>query len=201
MLKLKQIKKSFEQKLVLKSVSLTAKPGELIHISGINGSGKSTIFKIITGLLKADSGEIKLDENDIVGALIENPNFLEYESAMSNLHFLANLNKRFNEKEVRDLLQYFMLDPDDPEPIVKYSVGMRQKVGIIQAVMENQNIILLDEPTRGIDQESIGLFVAMLKKLRQQNKIVVVASHDQINELKYDRQFVLQRGILQEKQF
>ena len=199
MLELRQIKKSFGQKLVLKNVSLLAKPGELIHISGINGSGKSTIFKIITGLLKADSGEIRLGENDVVGALIENPDFLEYESAMSNLHFLANLNKRFNEKIVRDLLRHFMLDPDDPEPIAKYSVGMRQKVGIIQAVMENQNVILLDEPTRGIDQESVSLFVALLKKLKQQNKIVVVASHDQINELKYDRFFILRQGILQEK--
>ena len=199
MLELRQIKKSFGQKLVLKNVSLLAKPGELIHISGINGSGKSTIFKIITGLLEADSGEIRLDKNDIVGALIENPDFLEYESAMTNLHFLANLNKRFNEKEVRGLLRYFMLDPDDPEPIAKYSVGMRQKVGIIQAVMENQNIILLDEPTRGIDQESISLFVALLKKLKQQNKIVVVASHDQINELKYDRRFILHHGILQDE--
>ena len=199
MLELRQIKKSFGQKMVLKNVSLLAKPGELIHISGINGSGKSTIFKIITGLLKADSGEIKLGENDVVGALIENPDFLEYESAMSNLHFLANLNKRFNEKIVRDLLRHFMLDPDDPEPIAKYSVGMRQKVGIIQAVMENQNVILFDEPTRGIDQESVSLFVALLKKLKQQNKIVVVASHDQINELKYDRFFILRQGILQEK--
>ena len=199
MLELKQIKKSFGQKLVLKNISLLAKPGELIHISGINGSGKSTIFKIITGLLEADSGEIRLDKNDIVGALIENPDFLEYESAMTNLHFLANLNKRFNEKEVRGLLRYFMLDPDDPEPIAKYSVGMRQKVGIIQAVMENQNVILLDEPTRGIDQESISLFVAVLKKLKQQNKIVVVASHDQINELKYDRRFILHHGILQDE--
>ena len=199
MLELRQIKKSFGQKLVLKNVSLLAKPGELIHISGINGSGKSTIFKIITGLLKADSGEIRLGENDVVGALIENPDFLEYESAMSNLHFLANLNKRFNEKIVRDLLRHFMLDPDDPEPIAKYSVGMRQKVGIIQAVMENQNIILLDEPTRGIDQESISLFVAMLKKLKQQNKIVVVANHDQIKELNYDRRFILHHGILQDE--
>ena len=199
MLELRQIKKSFGQKLVLKNVSLLAKPGELIHISGINGSGKSTIFKIITGLLKADSGEIRLGENDVVGALIENPDFLEYESAMSNLHFLANLNKRFNEKIVRDLLRHFMLDPDDPDPIAKYSVGMRQKVGIIQAVMENQNVILFDEPTRGIDQESVSLFVALLKKLKQQNKIVVVASHDQINELKYDRLFILRQGILQEK--
>ena len=199
MLELRQIKKSFGQKLVLKNVSLLAKPGELIHISGINGSGKSTIFKIITDLLEADSGEIRLGENDIVGALIENPDFLEYESAMTNLHFLANLNRRFNEKIVRDLLRHFMLDPDDPEPIAKYSVGMRQKVGIIQAVMENQNVILLDEPTRGIDQESVSLFVALLKKLKQQNKIVVVASHDQINELKYDRFFILRQGILQEK--
>lgn len=196
MLKITGIKKSFGRKSVLKNVSMIAKPGQLIHISGINGSGKSTIFKIVTGLLEADSGKVELDHGDVIGALIENPSFLEYESAMTNLHFLANLNYRFNEKRVRNLLQQFELDPDDSQAIAKYSVGMRQKVGIIQAVMEEQNIILLDEPTRGIDQESIGQFLTLLNRLKQENKTVIIASHDQIDEINYDQDLTLQNGIL-----
>lgn len=196
MLKITGIKKSFGRKTVLKNVSMIAKPGQLIHISGINGSGKSTIFKIVTGLLEADSGKIELDHGDVIGALIENPSFLEYESAMTNLHFLANLNHRYNEKRVRNLLQQFELDPDDFQSIAKYSVGMRQKVGIIQAVMEEQNIILLDEPTRGIDQESIGQFLTLLNRLKRENKTVIIASHDQIDEINYDQDLTLQNGIL-----
>lgn len=196
MLKITGIKKSFGRKSVLKNVSMIAKPGQLIHISGINGSGKSTIFKIVTGLLETDSGKVELDHGDVIGALIENPSFLEYESAMTNLHFLANLNHRFNEKRVRNLLQQFELDPDDSQAIAKYSVGMRQKVGIIQAVMEEQNIILLDEPTRGIDQESIGQFLTLLNRLKQENKTVIIASHDQIDEINYDQDLTLQNGIL-----
>ena len=196
MLKITGIKKSVGRKSVLKNVSMIAKPGQLIHISGINGSGKSTIFKIVTGLLEADSGKVELDHGDVIGALIENPSFLEYESAMTNLHFLANLNHRFNEKRVRNLLQQFELDPDDSQAIAKYSVGMRQKVGIIQAVMEEQNIILLDEPTRGIDQESIGQFLTLLNRLKQENKTVIIASHDQIDEINYDQDLTLQNGIL-----
>ncbi|WEV70468.1 ABC transporter ATP-binding protein [Lactobacillus sp. ESL0785] len=196
MLQLTHIKKSFKNKQVLQDVTMTAEAGELVHISGINGSGKSTIFKIITGLLKPDSGSVTIGKDDLIGALIENPEFLEYESAMTNLHFLANLNHRFNEEKVRALLQYFELDPDDQQAIAKYSVGMRQKVGIIQAVMEGQNIILLDEPTRGIDQDSIGQFIALLAKLKQENKTVVVASHDQIPEIKYDQYLKLKNGVI-----
>ncbi|MDF7681922.1 ABC transporter ATP-binding protein [Lactobacillus sp. ESL0679] len=199
MLQLTHIKKSFKQKQVLRDVTMTANAGELVHISGINGSGKSTIFKVITGLLKADGGNVTIDEDDLIGALIENPVFLEYESAMTNLHFLANLNHRFNEERVRALLKYFELDPDDEQAIAKYSVGMRQKVGIIQAVMEEQNIILLDEPTRGIDQDGIGQFVALLAKLKHKNKTVIVASHDQISEIKYDRYLKLQNGVISDE--
>ncbi|BDR60039.1 ATP-binding cassette domain-containing protein [Lactobacillus xylocopicola] len=199
MLKITDLKKSFGRKEVLQGVSLTAEPGELIHISGINGSGKSTIFKIITGLLKADSGEVISGNEDIVGALIENPGFLEYESAMTNLRFLGDLKHRFDEEKTKDLLQHFDLDPDDTQAIAKYSVGMRQKVGIIQAVMEDQNIILLDEPTRGIDQESIKQFAVLLNNLKRENKTVIVASHDQIDEINYDQRLQLINGTLSDE--
>lgn len=92
MLRVAELNKKFGKKEILKSVSFSLKPGERIHLIGKNGSGKSTIFKIIGGILKANSGSIKLDQGDVIGALIENPGFLEYESGLENLKFLANLN-------------------------------------------------------------------------------------------------------------
>ncbi|NVY96591.1 ABC transporter ATP-binding protein [Lactobacillus sp. DCY120] len=196
MLTLKNIAKSFQQQTVLVDISLTASTGCLIHIAGPNGCGKSTLFKIITGLLKPDQGTIALAEGSILGALIENPQFLEYETALTNLRFLGDLNQRFNLERTQKLLQQFGLDLENRQRVSKYSVGMRQKLGIIQAVMEEQNIILLDEPTRGLDPESIQQFIQLLEKLKQEQKLVIVASHDEIPGLVYDRALVLRNGQL-----
>lgn len=115
MLQVTHVSKKFKDADVLKDVSLTVKPGELIHIVGINGSGKSTLFKIITGLLKADRGTVSLDSGDVIRALIENPGFLEYETAWANLRFLANVHHKFQEDKVRKLLTDFDLDPDSQQ--------------------------------------------------------------------------------------
>lgn len=196
MLKVTHVSKKFKDADVLKDVSLTVKPGELIHIVGINGSGKSTLFKIITGLLKADSGTVSLDSGDVIGALIENPGFLEYETAWDNLRFLANVHHKFQADKVKKLLTDFDLDPNSRQAIGKYSIGMRQKVGIVQAIMEDQNIILLDEPTRGIDKKGVKQFVDLLERLKAEGKAVVVASHDDIPGLVYDRTLTLENGEL-----
>ena len=196
MLKVTHVSKKFKDDDVLKDVSLTVKPGELIHIVGINGSGKSTLFKIITGLLKADSGTVSLDSGDVIGALIENPGFLEYETAWDNLRFLANVHHKFQADKVKKLLTDFDLDPDSQQAVGKYSIGMRQKVGIVQAIMEDQNIILLDEPTRGIDKKGVKQFVDLLERLKAEGKAVVVASHDDIPGLVYDRTLTLENGEL-----
>lgn len=196
MLKVSHVKKSFKKLAVLKDISLETQDGELIHISGVNGCGKSTLFKIIVGILKADSGEIHTDKDDYLGALIENPGFIEYETAWDNLTFLGHFNHRFQPEKTRDLLKAFDLDPDNPQSVGNYSVGMRQKLGIIQAVMEDQNIILLDEPTRGIDKEGVDQFVKLMKDLRSENKTVIVASHDEIPGLVYDRRLRMKDGIL-----
>lgn len=196
MLKVSHVKKSFKKLAVLKDISLETQDGELIHISGVNGCGKSTLFKIIVGILKADSGEIHTDKDDYLGALIENPGFIEYETAWDNLTFLGHFNHRFQPEKTRDLLKAFDLDPDNPQSVGNYSVGMRQKLGITQAVMEDQNIILLDEPTRGIDKEGVDQFVKLMKDLRSENKTVIVASHDEIPGLVYDRRLRMKDGIL-----
>ena len=196
MLKVSHVKKSFKKLAVLKDISLETQDGELIHISGVNGCGKSTLFKIIVGILKADSGEIHTDKDDYLGALIENPGFIEYETAWDNLIFLGHFNHRFQPEKTRDLLKAFDLDPDNPQAVGNYSVGMRQKLGITQAVMEDQNIILLDEPTRGIDKEGVQQFVNLLEQLRRENKTVIVASHDEIPGLVYDRRLRMKDWVL-----
>ncbi|WP_308876181.1 ABC transporter ATP-binding protein, partial [Lactobacillus delbrueckii] len=142
--------------------------GELVHISGVNGCGQSTLFKIIVGLLKADSGEIHTDKDDYLGALIENPGFIEYETAWDNLTFLGHFNHRFQPEKTRDLLKAFDLDPDNQQSVGNYSVGMRQKLG----------------------------FVNLMKDLRSENKTVIVASHDEIPGLVYDRRLRMKDGIL-----
>ena len=196
MLKVSHVKKSFKKLAVLKDISLETQAGELVHISGVNGCGKSTLFKIIVSLLKADSGEIHNDKDDYLGALIENPGFIEYETAWDNLTFLGHFNHRFQPEKTRDLLKAFDLDPDNPQSVGNYSDGMRQKLGITQAVMEEQNIILLDEPTRGIDKEGVDQFVNLMKDLRSKNETVIVASHDEIPGLVYDRRLRMKDGIL-----
>ncbi|WP_289762389.1 ATP-binding cassette domain-containing protein [Lactobacillus intestinalis] len=199
MLKIEHLNKKFGKKEVLKDVSLTLSPGERIHIIGKNGSGKSTIFKIITGILKQNGGTVEIGTDDVIGALIENPSFLEYESGLENLKFLAELNHNYDEKLVKDLMEEFSLDSEDSQSVSRYSIGMRQKLGIIQAIMENQNIVLLDEPTRGIDKEGIETFVKILGQLKEQKRAVIIASHDDIPNLVYDRELKLKDGVLVEE--
>ncbi len=199
MLKIEHLNKKFGKKEVLKDVSLTLSPGERIHIIGKNGSGKSTIFKIITGILKQNDGTVEIGTDDVIGAVIENPGFLEYESGLENLKFLAELNHDYDEKLVKELMEEFSLDPEDSQPVSRYSIGMRQKLGIIQAIMENQNIVLLDEPTRGIDKEGIETFVKILGQLKEQKRAVIIASHDDISNLVYDRELKLKDGVLVEE--
>ncbi|CUW05254.1 ABC transporter ATP-binding protein [Leuconostoc gelidum subsp. aenigmaticum] len=196
MLKVNHIAKSFKGKSVLNNVSFEANEGQLVHISGANGSGKSTLFKIIAKVLLPDSGAITIIESAKIGALIENPGFLEFETGLANLRFLAKLNHNYDEKKVCELMERFALDPNNRQPVSKYSVGMRQKLGIIQAVMEDQSIILLDEPTRGLDTDSIDQFIDLLKILQAKNKLVIVASHDYIEGIKYDTLFTLKNGTL-----
>lgn len=196
MLFINNITKSFDDLKILDNISLKIHQGQLVHISGDNGSGKSTLFKIITGLLQTDEGNIEIDESNVIGALIENPGFLEYETAIINLKFLSDLNNNFDQNKIFKLMNNFSLDPYNKQPISKYSIGMRQKVGIIQAVMEDQDIILLDEPTRGLDDNGVSQFINLIKLLIEENKLVIIASHDKLMELEYDMSLYLKNGKL-----
>ncbi|KRL59563.1 ATP-binding cassette domain-containing protein [Latilactobacillus fuchuensis] len=196
MLDIKGLTKKIKNNLILDELDLEVQTGELIHVIGTNGSGKSTLFKLICHIMEADAGEIALSEQVTIGALIENPYFMENSSAQSNLKFLADINRQYDEKLIRQLLTQFDLDFDSPTRLKKYSLGMRQKVGIIQAIMENQNLILLDEPTRGLDQKALTTFNRLIAELITEQKTIIIASHDNLSELNFTRKLRLENGKL-----
>lgn len=192
MITLKNINKNFEKKEVLKDFNDTFSNGDVIWIKGANGCGKSTLLKIISGVMKPSSGEIIFPEKIDIGALIENPAFIEYKSLQYNLKFLYNLKNRYDEEKVRNLCDKFNLNLEDDKPIKDYSIGMRQKAGLIQAIMEDQNVILLDEPTRGLDDKSVASFNQIIKDLsREKDKIIIIAAHDGVDGIFFTRTIVL----------
>ena len=161
---------------VLEDINLEINKGECLYIHGKNGCGKSTLFKIICDIIQTDSGTIEKKPDTYIGALIENPGFIENESLRFNLEFLASINHHYNEERIRELCHMYSLEYDCSSTLKNYSVGMRQKAGIIQAVMEDQNLIFFDEPTRGLDEESIIVFENMVNTLVEGGKSIVIAS-------------------------
>ena len=196
LLSLNNIRKSFKENIVLDNINLEVEDGDCIYIHGKNGCGKSTLFKIICDILKADEGTINKSKSAHLGALIENPGFIESESIKFNLKFLGSLKNNYNEQRINELCNNYFLDYNNRSALKSYSVGMRQKVGIIQAIMENQNLILFDEPTRGLDDDSIAVFESMVNTLIKEGKSVIIASHDLLPNIFYSKKFLLENGKL-----
>lgn len=199
MLTIRHLYKSFQKNPVLVDLSLEIKDGELIYIHGINGSGKSTLLKIISGILDEDEGEVILSDDIYIGGLIENPGFLDNQSLKYNLRFLASLKKNYDEERIQNLCHQFHLDFHNRSAMKNYSLGMRQKAGIIQAIMENQNLILLDEPTRGLDREAVKTFCEIIENLHNEGKTILIASHEYLKQLPFDHIYYLENGVFHEE--
>jgi ABC-2 type transport system ATP-binding protein len=201
MLEIINLNKSFGPNIVIQNLSLSINKGEIIYIHGRNGCGKSTLLKLICDIIKPDQGEIKIDNDVYIGALIENPGFIENETMKFNLKFLASFQKKYNEQKIMNLCQMFLLDYKSKSKMKAYSVGMRQKVGIIQAIMEDQNLIIFDEPTRGLDDESIVTFENLVNVLAKEGKSVIIASHDESNNIEFSHRYLMKNGKLIEEEF
>ena len=195
MLKIENLCKKFKHHVIFDKVNLSLENGDLVHLYGINGSGKSTLFKLIAGILEPDSGTITIDKNKRVGAVIENPGFIENETILYNLKYLYTLLNSWNDaaqEKIEKLCNEFNLNLYSKEKLKNYSLGMRQKVAIIQAIMEEQDIILLDEPIRGLDQEAIEEFFKIINNLaKKKDKIIIIASHDLMDKLNYNRKLII----------
>ncbi|MCR5148952.1 MAG: ATP-binding cassette domain-containing protein [Eubacterium sp.] len=186
MIEIKNVSKKFKNETVLSGVNLTLEDNMIYGFVGRNGSGKSVLFKLICGYLKTDEGDIiikgrKLDNNydfpDKLGALIENPGFMWHESAYKNLKFLADINKRIGAEEVKEWIRKVGLNPESKKHVGKYSLGMKQRLGIAQALMEDPEIIVLDEPMNSMDEVGVEEMRRLIASMKKDNRVILIASH------------------------
>ncbi|MFA6939516.1 MAG: ABC transporter ATP-binding protein [Clostridiaceae bacterium] len=178
---------------VLNNINLNIESGKAYGIIGRNGSGKSMLFKAICGLINSTEGEIKVFDELIkdgkfpksTGIIIENPGFLPQYSAYKNLKILASINNVISDEKIKDVIASVGLDANDRKPIKKFSLGMKQRLGIAQALMEEPKLLILDEPMNGLDAEGVKLVRKILLGLKAKSVTILLASHngDDINEL------------------
>ncbi len=179
--------KRFRDQVVLKNVSISFEKGKIHGIVGRNGSGKTVLFKCICGLMHPEEGVIlvngkrvgrDVDMPEDIGAIIEAPGFLPNYSGYKNLRFLANIRRKIGKEEILNVLKTVGLDPESRKHVGKYSLGMRQRLGIAQAIMEDPEILILDEPMNGLDNAGVQDIRALLLKLKEQGKTILLASHN-----------------------
>ena len=174
--------------MVIDNVNIQFESGHIYGLRGKNGSGKTMLMRAICGLIHLGEGEIWLDDKllgkdmefpESVGALLENPGFMENDTAMRNLMTLAEIRNEIGEEEIKNTMEALGLDPYSKKKVKKYSLGMKQKLGIIAAVMEHPKLIILDEPTNALDTQSIEkLNVLLQKEMKEYQPIIIIASHD-----------------------
>ena len=189
-IEVRDVNKYFGEEHVLKSVSHTFENGKIHGIVGNNGSGKTVLMKCICGFLKPDSGVIYVNHKQVgketdfpedIGIIIETPGFLPHLSGTQNLKILASLQKKANALTIRAVLEQVGLDPDMKKPVGKYSLGMRQRLGFAQALMEDPSLLILDEPFNGLDKHGVIHIRNVIKGLREEGKTVILASHNQVD--------------------
>ncbi|HZJ83778.1 MAG TPA: ABC transporter ATP-binding protein [Clostridia bacterium] len=205
-IRIENVYKSFDGEEVLKNVNHDFQEGKIHGVVGNNGSGKTVLFKCICGFLHPTKGRIMVDYQQVgkdvdfpedMGIIIETPGFLPYATAMKNLEILASLNRKINRKEIVRVIERVGLDPKMKKPVSKYSLGMRQRLAIAQAIMEDPRILILDEPFNGLDKHSVIDMRELILELKDRGKTILIASHNQrdIEEL-CDEVCEIDRGIL-----
>lgn len=205
---LENVCKKLGGKEILDQINLSVSKGEVIGIIGSNGSGKTTLLRLVTGLFYPDQGEVRVagkpvrpgllgDLPVMIGALIESPSFLPYLSGLNNLRLLASIRNEINEQTVRETIKRVGLDPDYRKPVRTYSLGMRQRLGIAQAIMESPVLYLFDEPTNGLDEQGVEMFSHILTERTRREASVILVSHskEEINRF-CDRVYQIESGRL-----
>jgi len=205
-LKVDAISLTLKNEPILKNVSFEAYPGEVVGIVGRNGSGKSMLFKCIAGLIIPQQGEIWVGNFAVVrerrfppnlGALIEKPGFIGSLSAYENLKILASIQGKIGDAEIREALRIVGLEHAARTKVRKFSVGMKQRLGIAQAIMEKPNLLLLDEPTSGLDADGVAMLHDLVKRLKAEGVTILLTSHirEDITALS-DRVLEMESGVL-----
>lgn len=180
--------KSFGKKQILKNVSFSINEGDILAFIGPNGSGKTTTIKLILGLQKIDFGEVLINGLDItknfedairkVGAIVENPDSYMYLTGWQNLRLIADYYGNISDEDINELVKYVGLESRINDKVNKYSLGMRQRLGIARALLNKPNILILDEPTNGLDPEGIKDLRVLLKRLASDGMGILISSHN-----------------------
>lgn len=207
-IEVKNVTKKWGNNTVLNSVNLTAERSEIIGIIGHNGSGKTVLMKCICGFITPDSGEITVSGRRIgkdidipknIGLIIETPGFLPNFSGFSNLWQLAKIRSKIGKDDVREVMEKVGLNPHDKKHVGKYSLGMRQRLGIAQAIMENPDILILDEPMNGLDKNGVNDMRELLLRLKSDGKTMIIASHNSVDiDVLCDKVFEIEKGVLKQ---
>lgn len=208
-IKLENISKRFKNENVLNGISYSFESGKIYSIVGRNGSGKSVLLKIIAGLYLQDKGNVLFDNKnynmineipDNLGIVIEQPSFINDLTGLENLKLLASIRNVATERDIVESLEIVNLKNDMNKKYSKYSLGMRQKLSIAQAIMEQQKVILLDEPFNGIDRQSVVAIKEYLKRVKNEDKLIIITTHimDDVVDLS-DVMLYIEDGMLNEK--
>ena len=205
-IKISHVSKTIKNNPVIKDISMELQSGAVYGFKGINGSGKTMLMRLISGLIRPSQGEISMNGKilgkDIsfpnsIGVFLENPAFLDAYSGFNNLKLLASIKSVASDEDIRNTLLRVGLDPDSNKKYKKYSLGMKQRLGIAAAIMEKPEIVILDEPTNSLDEDGLDLVKHIVRNEKERGALVVVSCHDEeILKGMSDEVFLLEQGRL-----
>ena len=205
-IKISHVSKIIKNNPVIKDISMELQSGAVYGFKGINGSGKTMLMRLISGLIRPSQGEISMNGKilgkDIsfpnsIGVFLENPAFLDAYSGFNNLKLLASIKSVASDDDIRNTLLRVGLDPDSNKKYKKYSLGMKQRLGIAAAIMEKPEIVILDEPTNSLDEDGVDLVKHIVRNEKERGALVIVSCHDEeILEGMSDEVFLLEQGRL-----
>lgn len=205
-LELSGVTKRFGEDLVLKETNLSLEGGRVYGIVGNNGSGKTVLMKCICGFLTVSTGTVRVfgsqigkdtDFPESLGVIIETPGFLTNLTGRRNLEILADMRRSITKADVRIVLKKVGLDPDMKKPVAKYSLGMRQRLGIAQAIMEDPKLLILDEPFNGLDKHGVADIRNIILELKRSGKTILLASHNEEDiRILCDEVYEMDGGVL-----
>ncbi|WP_088225750.1 ATP-binding cassette domain-containing protein [Desulfosporosinus sp. FKB] len=198
--------KEFKGQPILQNINLSLEKGKIYGFFGRNASGKTMLFRAISGLIKPTEGYIMIDKKILhkdmsfpnsIGVIIENPGFWDYYTGLENLKILASIKRIISVKDIKLSMNRVGLDPEDKRTFKKYSLGMKQRLGIAQAIMEKPELIVLDEPTNALDEQGINLVRTILLEEKNRGALVLIASHNKEDiELLSDTKYKMDSGRL-----
>lgn len=207
-IEISHVTKKFGDDVILHDIHINMEKGKVYGISGNNGSGKTVLMKCICGFLPVTEGSIRvggkiigtdIDFPENIGVIIETPGFLTNLTGMRNLEILAGLKRKISREEIQETLRKAGLDPELKKSVAKYSLGMRQRLGIAQAIMEDPEFLILDEPFNGLDKHGVEDIRNLLLDLKKKGKTIILASHNSEDiRILCDKVYEMDGGRIQE---